>query len=79
MAIKLTNEGGQRMVGVAYADACMRKLGVSEFVDDDQFSNLEVSVPLSQTDRHHMMSQTSHVSWHMSYRQRVLSNTLPPY
>lgn len=44
MAIKLTNENGQRMVGVAYAEPSLRKLGVSEFVENDQFSNVEVGV-----------------------------------
>ena len=43
MAIKLTNENGQRMVGVAYAEPTLRKLGVSEFLENDQFSNVEVS------------------------------------
>ena len=43
LAVKLTNEGGQRLVGVAYADACRRRLEVAEFVDNDQFSNMEVS------------------------------------
>ena len=42
MAIKLTNENGQRMVGVAYAEPTQRKLGVSEFLENDQFSNVEV-------------------------------------
>ena len=43
VAVKLTNENGQRMVGVAYADTSLRKLGVVEFVENDNFSNLEVS------------------------------------
>lgn len=42
MAVKLTNENGQRMVGVAYAEPSLRKLGVSEFLENDQFSNIEV-------------------------------------
>ena len=42
MAIKLTNENGQRMVGVAYAEPSLRKLGVLEFLENDQFSNIEV-------------------------------------
>lgn len=42
MAVKLTNENGQRMVGVAYAEPAMHKLGVSEFLENDQFSNIEV-------------------------------------
>ena len=43
MAIKLTNENGQRMVGVAYAEPSLHTLGVSEFLENDQFTNVEVS------------------------------------
>ena len=43
MAVKLTNENGQRMVGVAYAEPSLHKLGVSEFIENDQFSNIEVN------------------------------------
>lgn len=44
IAVKLTTENGQRMLGVGYADATLRKFQVSEFTDNDQFSNLEALI-----------------------------------
>ncbi|KAG8862943.1 MutS-like protein [Tulasnella sp. 330] len=41
MAVKLSNKGNERTVGIAFADASIRQLGVSEFVDNDLFSNTE--------------------------------------
>lgn len=45
MALKLIAKdgGATRQVGVAFADASARSLGVAEFLDDEMFSNLEVS------------------------------------
>lgn len=43
LAVKVSVRGDQRVVGVAFADATVRELGVSEFVDNDLYSNLEVS------------------------------------
>jgi hypothetical protein len=31
------------MIGAAFADASARRLGVAEFLDDEMFSNTEVS------------------------------------
>lgn len=42
IAVKMTNENGQRMVGVAYVDAMLQKLGVCQFGDNEQLSNIEV-------------------------------------
>ena len=41
MAIKLSSKSASRTMGVAFADASVRQLGVSEFVDNDLFSNTE--------------------------------------
>ena len=42
MAVKLATENGQRTLGVAYAEPSSEILGVTEFIENDQFSNLEV-------------------------------------
>lgn len=48
LAVKVSTKGDQRLVGVAFADASVRELGVSEFVDNDLYSNLEVGFYQSQ-------------------------------
>lgn len=37
-----------KTIGVAFADSSLRELGVSDFVDNDLFSNTEVRCPLSR-------------------------------
>ncbi|KZT61654.1 DNA mismatch repair protein [Calocera cornea HHB12733] len=41
MAIKLSTQENIKIVGVAYADASIREIGVSQFPDNDLFSNIE--------------------------------------
>lgn len=43
LAVKLQVRGDQKVVGVAFADASVREIGVSEFIDNDVYSNFEVS------------------------------------
>lgn len=41
IAIRLATEGKERVLGVAYVDQGMKRLGMCEFIENDQFSNLE--------------------------------------
>ena len=42
VAVRVQTKGDERTVGVSFADASVRELGISEFVDNDLYSNLEV-------------------------------------
>lgn len=42
LAVKLQLKENQKVVGVAFADASIREIGVSEFIDNDVYSNFEV-------------------------------------
>lgn len=42
LAVKISAKASEaRSVGVCFADASVRELGVSEFLDNDQYSNFE--------------------------------------
>ena len=42
MSVRLATENGQRKLGVAFNEPSSEQLGVAEFIENDQFSNLEV-------------------------------------
>jgi DNA mismatch repair protein MSH2 len=44
LAVKLQVKGDQKVIGVAFADASVREIGVSEFIDNDVYSNFEVPI-----------------------------------
>ena len=46
LAVKLQVREGHRVIGVAFADASIREIGVSEFIDNDVYSNFEVCISL---------------------------------
>ncbi|CAG8439292.1 7439_t:CDS:10 [Ambispora leptoticha] len=60
LGVKLGTKDGQKIVGVAFADASIRELGVSEFMDNELYSNFESMIiqlgvkecviPTSETD-----------------------------
>lgn len=42
LSVKISTKGEERNVGVCFADASVRELGVSEFSDNDLYCNFEV-------------------------------------
>lgn len=45
IAVKYGISGENKSVGVAFADTTINQLGVSEFIDNELYSNLEVKLP----------------------------------
>jgi DNA mismatch repair protein MSH2 len=43
MSVRVSVKDNIKTVGVAFADTSIRTIGVSEFVDNELFSNIEVS------------------------------------
>jgi DNA mismatch repair protein MSH2 len=43
MALQVNMKDNIKTVGIAFADTSMQEMGVSEFIDNDLFSNTEVS------------------------------------
>jgi len=43
MAVKMASENGQRVLGVAFNEPSSEHLGVAQFIENDQFSNIEAS------------------------------------
>jgi len=46
-ALKTAKEDGIRTVGAAFADASVQEIQVSQFAENDMFSNVEVCVTVS--------------------------------
>lgn len=44
LAVRLGTSGDHKMVGVSFADATIKELGVSEFIDNELYSNFEVGL-----------------------------------
>ena len=42
MSMRVTRRENNILVGLAFADASVRQIGVSQFLDNDLFSNAEV-------------------------------------
>jgi DNA mismatch repair protein MSH2 len=53
LAVKLQIKGDQKIIGVAFADASIREIGVSEFIDNDVYSNFEVLTNDDESDGSH--------------------------
>lgn len=44
VAVKVVVEKGEKVVGFAFADVSTRRFGVCDFIDSDNFFNLEVAL-----------------------------------
>src|SRR5690606_5808769 len=71
LSVKATMKGDSRMVGIAFADASVRELGVSEFADNDLYSNFEVRLTQLFSPFYFATLLTRPVSSHPIRSQRV--------
>ena len=76
IAIKVATKDKTKVVGVAFADASVREIGVAEFVDNDLFSNTEV-IPCVPSSIYVNWRVLCVVSSHSAISQRMcLGNTI---
>jgi len=73
VAVKVQAKGEDRSVGVCFADASVRELGIAEFADNEVYSNLEVRAPLRRASREEGVLTESRVSLSSSARKNVYS------
>jgi len=64
----VTDKAKSKLVGVAFADTSVREFGVSDFIDNDLFSNLEVGLFSSRPLL--LSPHTGVVSCHTAFSQR---------
>jgi DNA mismatch repair ATPase MutS len=69
MSVRVSVKDNIKTVGIAFADTSIRTIGVSEFVDNELFSNVEVSVILNEAQNQRwqgpkVFSVPHHSAWH---------------
>ncbi|KAF9935116.1 MutS-like protein [Linnemannia zychae] len=74
MAVKIQTGGDQRIVGVCFADATVRELGISEFIDNDLYSNFESLVIQLGIKECLIQSDEGHKNYELSKIRSILSH-----
>ncbi|KAF9970881.1 MutS-like protein [Actinomortierella ambigua] len=73
MAVKVHAGGDQRTVGVCFADATVRELGIAEFLDNDLYSNFESLVIQLGVKECLIMADESKKDYELSKIRNILS------